>query len=98
MDNWYGTMDWRLSPEWKCETCGLRAGLTWGIQHARCRCNACHTQYYMRDENKEVTDTPVLLLQEQYKEPARVGWEKYNEPISEWTDEQWDEVVGDTSK
>lgn len=92
MEYWEGYMNWPLIDGWKCQTCGTNAGLTWGFVHAECRCNKCHTGYYMRADGK-VTDTPVCLLKSEYREPARIGYDIYNIPISEWTDAEWDRAI-----
>lgn len=93
MNYWEGYMNWPLNPDWTCQTCGEHAGLIWGMVHAVCRCNACHTQYYMRDENHQMTDTPICMLKDEYKEPAKQLWEKLHSPMSEWTDDDWDSVM-----
>lgn len=93
MNYWEGFMNWPLNPDWKCQTCGEHAGLTWGMVHAECRCNACHTQYYMRDENKQMVDMPVCMLKDEYKEPAKQLWGKLHTHMSEWTDEDWDSIM-----
>jgi len=33
------------------------------------------------------------MLKEEYKEPAKRGWEKFGTPISQWTDAMWDELM-----
>ena len=101
MDYWTGMMNWPLRSDWKCQTCGASAGtqgLTWGLIHAECRCNQCHTNYYMRDENGNVTNVPICMLKEEYKAPARAGWNKWHTPISEWDDAAWDEAIKESEK
>lgn len=88
MNFWEGYMNWKLVDGWKCQTCGSN-DLIWGLVHAQCRCNVCHTQYYMRDDNGNITDNPICLLKDEYKEPAKIGWNKYNLPLSVWDDEMW---------
>jgi trehalose-6-phosphate synthase len=98
MDYWKGQMDWPLDKGWKCETCGVNEGLEWGLVHAQCRCNKCHTEYYMRDENDKIVTTPICTLKREYKEPAKRLWEKYHIPIDETNDAQWDEFVSLSTK
>jgi len=91
MEYWKGYMDWPLKKGWVCETCNENKGLTWGLIHAECRCNQCHTQYYMRDKNQKAVEIPISLLKEEYKAPAKAGWKVYQVPISQWNDAMWDE-------
>ncbi len=93
MNCWQGVMNWPISADWVCETCGKRVGLTWGFVHSECRCNACHTQYKMRDENRKIISVPISLLKEEYKEPAKRGWELYNVPISELSKVMWEVLL-----
>ena len=95
MNYWRGYMDWPLNSTWKCETCGKNAGLEWGLIHAQCRCNHCHTEYRMRDNQKQIVDTPICQLKEEYKKAARAAVAKYNVAIDEITDEQWDELLAE---
>lgn len=95
MEYWQGLMNWPIDRKWKCETCGTNTGLEWGLVHARCRCNQCHTQYHMRDD-KEILTWPKCMLKDEYKEPAKLAWERFATPVDELTDEQWDKFV--TSK
>jgi len=37
-------------------------------------------------------EIPVCRLKEEYRQPAQWGWDKWYKPISEWTDEMWDEA------
>lgn len=90
IEYWSGKMNWPLEEGWKCETCG-HTDFTWGLIHGVCRCDQCHTQYYMRIDSKDIA-LPICLLKEKYKEPAKKGWILYHKPISEWTDEEWDKV------
>jgi len=94
MEHWRGYMNWPLDPTWACETCG-DCVLIWGLPHGVCRCHTCHTQYAMR-ANGERVKTPVCRLKPEYKQPAAWGWAKWQEPISEWTDEMWDEAFAAT--
>lgn len=91
MDYWKGYMNWPVAQGWVCETCEKDYGMTWGLANGRCRCDRCHTQYIMRDGDK-VVDTPISLLKDEYKEPARKGWKMYARPLDEWTDDEWDEA------
>ena len=92
MEYWEGWMDWPLKEGWVCETCGKYAGLTWGLVNGRCRCDICHTEYMMRD-GKKIVDIPISMLKPEYKDPARIGWERFKEPITDWNDDMWDEVI-----
>jgi len=93
MEYWRGVMDWPLDKDWRCETCGQNVGLEWGMVHAQCRCNDCHTEYYMRDDDEQRTIlvTPKCMMKNEYKEPARLAWARYQISIDELSDEQWDE-------
>lgn len=93
MNYWEGVMDWPCDADWKCETCGEYHGLTWGLLHGRCQCNRCHTQYHMRDEDNKVVTRPISKLKPEYKKAAKLGWEKFQKPISVWTDEMWDQAL-----
>ena len=87
---WRGAMDWPVDEGWKCQTCEASSfWLVWGFIHAHCRCVKCHTEYFMRDENKQRVTRPICLLKDEYKTPARVGWLEYKTPVDEWSDEQW---------
>lgn len=74
MEYWQGQMDWPLDLDWRCEICESNSGLEWGLVHAECRCNACHSPYWMRDYSK--TDKPVVTrpisgIKEEYKGAVR---------------------------
>ena len=90
MDYWRGVMNWPIDKDWVCDTCGENHGLEWGLIHAQCRCNECHTQYFMRDSDAIFT-RPKCALKDEYKEPAKKAWAKYHLPVDELSDEQWDE-------
>lgn len=103
MNYWESPMNWPLARGWECETCGhcpvgidgiglLYSGLTWGLIHAQCRCNQCHTKYRMRNEEDNVVTVPICQLKEEYKERAKKGWQQYQKPIDEWTEDMWSEV------
>jgi hypothetical protein len=65
---WKGWMDWPLDKDWECVVCGRRQ-LMWGFIHAQCRCDACHTQYRMRDlETDEVVATPICMLKPELRD------------------------------
>lgn len=95
MNYWRGRMDWPLDKDWVCETCERNVGLEWGLVHAQCRCNDCHTQYKMRADDKERTipTKPKCMLKEEYRIPAQEAYKKYQIPIDTLTDEQWDEFM-----
>lgn len=97
MNYWEGFMNWPVKDGWLCETCGEYSGLEWGLRHAECRCNTCHTQYYMRDLNDDqiILTTPHCELKDEYKEPAKKAWNKYHIPVDELSDEQWDEFTNE---
>ena len=94
MEYWRGYMNWPLDPAWACETCG-DCTLVWGLPHGVCRCTTCHTQYAMRTDGERVK-TPISRLKPEYKQPAAWGWARWESPISEWTDEMWDEAFAAT--
>ena len=93
MKYWQGYMNWSLNPNWKCEICGENQGLTWGLVHAQCRCNVCHTQYRMRDEKDEVVKKPICQLKPKYYDAFKLIWEVYKQQIEEVSDEQWEEQL-----
>ena len=90
MEYWHGYMDWPLDPNWACEICGHHV-LIWGFVHGVCRCETCHTQYAMRVDGERV-ETPSCRLKLEYRQPAVWGWARWQKPISEWTDDMWDEA------
>ncbi len=101
MDYWQGNMNWPINPYWICQTCEtslprfddyILYGLTWGFINGECRCDICHTKYTMR-EDKTILTTPVCLLKDEYKLPAKLAWKKYHTPIDELSDSQWDELL-----
>ena len=93
MNYWSGAMNWPVDAEWKCVTCGYDASwLIWGLQHAHCRCNHCHTEYFMRDDGGNVVINPICLLKEEYKAPAKAGFEHFKTRISEFDDDAWDQA------
>ena len=92
MKAWYGVMDWPLDANWKCEICG-EVNLLWGLCHGTCRCEVCHTQYRMKDEEYRVVKVPICQLKEEYYEPAKILYQKFKTPMTQWTDEQWDEAI-----
>ena len=88
-------MSWPLADGWVCETCDTYSGLTWGLAHGVCRCNRCHTQYTMRrpvSEGSERVETPINMLMEDYKGPAKARYKLCLTPISRWSDDDWDEA------
>lgn len=92
MNYWRGIVDWPIKKDWKCETCGSKSFLIWGLVHGQCRCNICHTQYMMRNKD-EAVDVPISRLKDEYKSPARKGYEEYKKPISKFTDDEWDKLL-----
>ena len=92
MDYWRGYMNWPLDPNWKCEICGSRE-LTWGLPHATCRCDVCHTQYRMRNEDDEVVSIPICQLRSEYKKSVKNAWDKLGIPIDEFSDQQCFELL-----
>lgn len=96
MNYWEGNMWWPITEGWKCEICGKNDGLTWGLVHGVCRCNNCHTQYNMRDFDREdnpVMETPICRLKSEYKEPLKLAYQKYQVPITKMSDEIIDEFM-----
>ena len=93
MEYWRGQMNWPIDKGWKCQTCEQNEGLEWGLVHAQCRCNVCHTEYYMRadDEERTLLTTPKCMLKDDYKAPVKQVWDKYHVTMSEMTDEMIDE-------
>ena len=95
MEYWQGYMNWPLDRDWVCETCGRDAGLEWGIVHAQCRCNDCNTENTMRadDEPRTILITPRCRLKDEYREPIKQVFAKYQVPIDEMTDGMIDEFM-----
>ncbi len=95
MQYWRGSMNWPLDIHWTCEICGTgpfmlaglmaNSNLTWGFIHAQCRCDTCHTEYWMRDSDQQIVATPICGLKDKYKEPARILWERDKIPIDDIT-------------
>ena len=92
MDYWRGWMNWPVDIGWQCETCGYQ-GLTWGLVHGECRCDRCHSIYTMRAQDDEIVTIPISRLKEEFKEPARFGWEQHRKPLDEFTKEEWDALL-----
>ena len=91
-DYWYGFMDWPIDRFWVCETCGKYQGLEWGLIHSECRCEKCHTPYWMRDKDDKIVRIPISNLKPEYKNLAKIGWKKYGTPIDSWDKEKWNEL------
>lgn len=94
MKQFWGVMDWPLSPSWKCIVCGKRR-LLWGILHAHCCCQTCHTEYDMRDYSQpgnRVVDTPITSLKDEFLQPAKLAWANWHKPLDELSLEQWAKV------
>lgn len=89
MEYWRGLMNWPIDSKWKCEICEKYEGLTWGLVHAQCRCNVCHTQYGMRDKDGKVVTFPICQLKPEYHKAFKIIWDKDFIPEDEVTDEQW---------
>lgn len=89
---WQGFMNWPLDENWKCEICGSRR-LTWGLVHAQCRCDVCHTQYRMREKEGKVVTIPICQLKPEYCIPAKLGWSKLKKPVDELSDSEWDSLL-----
>jgi len=93
MNEWYGTMDWPIEPDWVCETCGNGSGgLVWGLTHGTCRCDMCHTPYRMR-KGETILTRPSNQIKEIYRLPVRLTWASYKLPIDQLSDEQWEEFL-----
>ena len=91
MDYWRGYMSWPLVKGWECEICGASGGyLIWGFVHARCRCDQCHTQYHMRDEESKVVNKPILMLKPECVGAAKTWWANTQEPISKAPQDYWE--------
>lgn len=93
MEYWRGIMDWPLDPDWTCELCGQNHGLTWGFVNGQCRCNNCHTHYYMRDDLGQAITRPKWTIDPQYREAAQRLFTKEGTPIDTWSDETWDKEL-----
>ena len=96
MDYWRGQVDWAIDPDWKCEICGSNSGLEWGLIHSECRCNTCHSPYWMRDNTKEgnpITTRPISGIKDEYKEPIRQAIKATGKKEDELTDEDIDEFM-----
>ena len=90
MDYWRDPMNWPRDLDWTCEICGSNV-LTWGFQHARCRCDVCHAEYHMRDlDTGERVTTPICMLKPEYKAAFKVLWERDGIPIEQVEDADWD--------
>lgn len=89
MVDWRGTMNWPLSKDWECPTCGYDH-LIWGFTNGLCRCARCHTEYFMKDKKNKTVNIPICQLKEKYKEPARLGYKHFRKPISQFSDADWD--------
>ena len=72
--------------------------MVWGLVHGTCRCKVCHTQYRMRDEKDRVVQVPICQLKPEYYHPAKKLYQKLKTPMTQWTDEQWNEVITKSKK
>ncbi len=96
MEYWRGEMDWPLDTDWKCEICGTNSGLEWGLIHAQCRCNSCHSPYWMRDASKPdepIVTRPISGIKDEYKEPIRQAVNALGKREDELTDADIDEFM-----
>lgn len=100
MEYWEGVMNWPLDTGWVCEVCGGYYGLEWGLVHAQCRCNQCHTEYTMRDSNEERTilTIPHCMIKDEYREPLIKAWSDLHIPVNEITMEQLEPYMEVASK
>ena len=90
MDYWRCPMNWPRDFDWTCEICGSNM-LTWGFQHARCRCDMCHTEYHMRDlDTGERVTTPICMLKPEYKAAFKMLWARDGIPIGDVADADWE--------
>lgn len=95
MEYWRGYMDWPLDKKWVCPTCGHNVGLEWGMVHAQCRCNNCHTQFTMRagDEARTILTTPKCTLKPEYVEPVKKIYAEHGVTLDDMTDEIFDKYI-----
>lgn len=93
MEYWQGYMNWPLDQNWKCEICGKYGELTWGLAHAHCRCNRCHAQYRMRDEQGNVVTKPICQLKPEYYVAAKIGVKTFQKPLDEFSETDWQELL-----
>jgi len=98
MEYWKGKMDWQLEPSWKCETCGKSVGLTWGLVNGECRCNLCHTPYYMKDKDGNITSVPKNDIIAKYRDEVKALYEKYQRPIEEIPEEEYKKLRDSMNK
>ena len=103
MKYWRGVMWLDIDDGWQCDVCDNNNGdasLTWGFVHAQCRCDHCHTQYRMLDENGKAVTKPICQLKPEFREPLRDEWKKRHVPWDEWPDGEFqtfaDEVLAVT--
>lgn len=92
MEYWYGFMDWPLKENWKCEICGNRI-LIWGLHHGTCRCDKCHVEYRMRDEQNKVVNVPISQLKSEYYQPFKEIYDRCQKTIDQVTDDEWNAVL-----
>ena len=89
MNYWEGIMNWGLDTNWKCKICGKNFGLEWGITHAQCRCNNCHAEYRMRDNENKIVTTPILQVKPDFVAPAISLFLKTGDFIDLYSSAQW---------
>ena len=94
MNYWKDRMNWNLDKDWTCVVCGARE-LTWGMAHARCRCDNCHAEYKMRDTNEDIVMVPIWQCKEEYRNGLKEGWKELQKPVSEWTELEIAKFLGE---
>lgn len=67
--------------------------LTWGLVHATCRCNRCHTPYRMRGDDDKPITTPICSVKPEYREAAKWAWKEWEQPVDELSDYKWDKAI-----
>ena len=98
IEYWRGYMNWTLDIDWKCEICGENKGLEWGMVHAQCRCNVCHTEYRMRDEEDKIVSKPIVQWKAEYCEAIKAVWQKLHKPFDEIPSEGLQKLIEEFQK
>ena len=92
MDYWRGGMDWPTTAGWSCWACGSGAEyLEWGLIHAECRCSTCGVHYFMRDDNGNRVEIPIVSTNDPYIEPFKRIWADLRTHIDEVDDSTWED-------
>ena len=87
---WNGRqMNWPLTRDWKCEICGKYSGLEWGMINGECRCNNCHTPYFMKDKADNIVATPICMLKKNFYQPAIDYYKTHPKPLDTFEDDDW---------